>query len=68
MNHQKLAQNVEQSLMLVTALNPVIGYDKAAQTAKKALKENISLKEAVVQLGFMTDTEFEQVVNPWNMI
>ncbi len=67
-NHQKLAQNVEQSLMLVTALNPVIGYDKAAQTAKKALKENISLKEAVVQLGFMTDTEFEQVVNPWNMI
>lgn len=67
-NHQKLVQNVEQSLMLVTALNPVIGYDKAAQTAKKALKENISLKEAVVQLGFMTDTEFEQVVNPWNMI
>ena len=51
-------------LMLVTALNPYIGYDNAAKTAKKAYKENISLKEACVQLGFLTAEKFDEVFHP----
>ena len=53
-NREKMAHNLHNSLMLVTALNPYIGYDNAAKTAKKAFKENISLKEACVALGFLT--------------
>ena len=53
-NREKMHHNLHNSLMLVTALNPYIGYDNAAKTAKKAYKENISLKEACVSLGFLT--------------
>ena len=55
------------SLMLVTALNPYIGYDNAAKTAKKAYKENISLKEACVALGFLTAEKFDEVFKPEEM-
>jgi fumarate hydratase class II len=53
--------------MLVTALNPIIGYDKAAQVAKKAHKERLTLREAVVALGFMTGEEFDKAVVPEDM-
>lgn len=67
-NTEKLEQNVANSLMLVTALNPHIGYDKAAMVAKKALSEDITLEEAVVLLGFMTADEFKRCVVPREMI
>ena len=54
--------------MLVTALNPHIGYDKAAKIAKKAHRENIPLKEAGVSLGFLTAEQFDRWVNPWEML
>lgn len=59
---------LNNSLMLVTALNPVIGYENAAKTAKKAHAENITLKEAAVGLGFITKAEFDGVVRPENML
>ena len=59
---------LENSLMLVTALNPHIGYDNAAKVAKKAFKENITLKEAAVSLGLLTAEKFDQVVQPKDMI
>ncbi|MGV3666794.1 MAG: class II fumarate hydratase [Leptospira bouyouniensis] len=67
-NLEKIKTNLENSLMLVTALNPHIGYDKAAKIAKLAYKENLSLKEAGVKLGFLTTEEFEKWVNPKDMI
>ncbi|MDN5369406.1 MAG: fumarate hydratase, class [Shewanella sp.] len=67
-NHQQLTHNLEHSLMLVTALNPVIGYDKAAQVAKKALKDNISLQQAAEQLGFLSKEAFNQAVRPERML
>ena len=54
--------------MLVTALNPVIGYDKAAQIAKKAYKENKTLKEAALELGFLSEEEFDKAVDPSKMV
>ena len=54
--------------MLVTALNPYIGYENAAKTAKKAYQENISLKEACVALGFLTEAEFDRVFHPEEMV
>ena len=54
--------------MLVTALNPHIGYDKAAKVAKKAFAENISLRDAVQQLGYMNGDQFDKIVNPEEMI
>ena len=62
-----IARYVENSLMLVTALNPHIGYDKSAQIAKKAHKEVSSLKEAAVTLGFLTAEQFDQWVIAKNM-
>ena len=59
--------NLYNSLMLVTALNPYIGYENAAKTAKKAYKENISLKEACVALGFLTAEKFDEVFRPEEM-
>jgi fumarate hydratase, class II len=59
---------LNSSLMLVTALNPYIGYDKAAKTAKTAFKENITLKEACIQLGYLTSEEFDKYVRPEDMI
>jgi fumarate hydratase class II len=54
--------------MLVTALNPYIGYENAAKTAKKAYAENISLKEACLELGFLTAEAFDEVFHPEQMI
>ena len=54
--------------MLVTCLNPYIGYENAAKTAKKAYAENISLKEACVSLGFLTEQEFDKVFQPEKMV
>ena len=67
-DREKCRHNLHNSLMLVTALNPYIGYDNAAKTAKKAHAENISLKEACVSLGFLTAEQFDQVFRPEEMV
>jgi fumarate hydratase class II len=67
-NKEKMESNLYRSLMLVTALNPYIGYENAAKTAKKAYQENISLKEACVALGFLTEERFDEVFHPERMI
>ena len=67
-NKEKMDENLHRSLMLVTCLNPHIGYENAAKTAKKAYKENISLKEACVELGFLTPERFDQVFQPEKMV
>ena len=67
-NREKMAGNLHNSLMLVTALNPYIGYENAAKTAKKAYKDNISLKEACVELGFLTAERFDEVFHPEQMV
>lgn len=67
-NKEKMHHNLHNSLMLVTALNPYIGYENAAKTAKKAYKENISLKEACVALGFLTEEKFDEVFHPEQMV
>ncbi len=66
-NKEKMHHNLHNSLMLVTALNPYIGYENAAKTAKKAFKENISLKEACVALGFLSEEKFDEVFHPEQM-
>ncbi len=67
-NREKMHHNLHNSLMLVTALNPYIGYENAAKTAKKAYKDNISLKEACVALGFLTAERFDEVFHPEEMV
>lgn len=67
-NEEKMKENLHRSLMLVTALNPYIGYENAAKTAKKAYRENISLREACVQLGFLTEERFDEVFHPEQMV
>ncbi len=67
-NKDRLKKFLEDSLMMVTALNPHIGYDKAAKISKKAHKENMSLKEAGIQLGFVTAEQFDEWVNPKDML
>ena len=67
-NKEKMAHNLHNSLMLVTALNPYIGYENAAKTAKKAFKDNISLKQACVELGFLTAEKFDEVFHPEQMV
>ena len=67
-NREKMHHNLHNSLMLVTALNPYIGYENAAKTAKKAFKDNISLKEACVALGFLTAERFDEVFHPEQMV
>ena len=67
-NKEKMHHNLHNSLMLVTALNPYIGYENAAKTAKKAFKDNISLKEACVELGFLTAERFDEVFHPEQMV
>ena len=67
-DREKMRRNLHDSLMLVTALNPYIGYENAAKTAKLAYRENISLKEACVKLGFLTAERFDQVFHPEEMI
>ncbi len=65
---EKMQENLHRSLMLVTALNPYIGYENAAKTAKKAFEENISLKDACVALGFLSAEKFDEVFHPEEMI
>ena len=67
-NKEKMGHNLHNSLMLVTALNPYIGYENAAKTAKKAYAENISLKEACVRLGFLTEEQFDRVFHSEQMV
>ena len=67
-NKEKMYHNLHNSLMLVTALNPYIGYENAAKTAKKAFKDNISLKQACVELGFLTEEKFDEVFHPEQMV
>ncbi|SSW64009.1 class II fumarate hydratase [Achromobacter agilis] len=66
-NRERIAELVDRSLMLVTALNPHIGYDKAAQIAKKAHKEGLSLKESALALGYLTEAQFAEWVVPASM-
>ena len=65
---EKMEENLQRSLMLVTCLNPYIGYENAAKTAKKAYQENISLREACVALGFLTAEQFDEVFHPEKMV
>ena len=67
-NREKMAHNLHNSLMLATALNPYIGYENAAKTVKKAFKDNVSLKEACVALGFLTAEKFDEVFHPEQMV
>lgn len=67
-NYPKMEENLHRSLMLVTCLNPYIGYEKAANTAKKAYKEQLSLKEACLALGYLSEEEFDRVFQPEKMI
>lgn len=67
-NKDRIKSNLYDSLMLVTALNPHIGYDKAAEVAKKAHKDNTSLKEAVIELGYLSEEDFDKLVDPNKMI
>ena len=67
-NNKKISENLNNSLMLVTALNKKIGYDNSAKIAKKAYKENISLKKAALKLKLISDKEFDKIVKPKNMI
>lgn len=67
-NKEKMKENLDKSLMLVTALNPHIGYEKAADIAKTAHAKGLSLKEAAVELGYLTEEEFEDIVRPETMV
>jgi fumarate hydratase class II len=66
--HDRIAQLLEQSLMLVTALNPHIGYDKAAAIAKKAHREGTTLKQAALALGYIGEADFDRWVRPQDMV
>jgi fumarate hydratase class II len=66
-DYEQIQRHLENSLMLVTALNPIIGYDKAAAVAKKAHKEHTTLREAAVELGYVTAEEFDKAVRPEDM-
>jgi fumarate hydratase class II len=67
-NLKKIKEHLESSLMLATALNPVIGYDKAAKIVQKAYKEGLTLKQATLKLGYLTSKQFDQIVDPKKMI
>ena len=67
-DHNRIAELVERSLMLVTALNPRIGYDRAAQVAEKALAEGTTLREAAVALEFLSGEDFDRLVRPEEMV
>ena len=67
-NLKKIKEYVDRSLMLVTALSPVIGYDKASKMAHYALDNDLTLKEAALKLGFVTEDEFDRVVDPAKMV
>src|SRR5262249_11769990 len=67
-NLARIQANLENSLMVVTALNPHIGYDNAAKIAKKAHRENKTLKQAAIELGLLTAEQFDQWVRPEKMV
>jgi fumarate hydratase, class II len=67
-NLKKIKEYVDRSLMLVTALSPIIGYDKAAQIAHYAMENDLTLKEAALQLGFVSEAEFDRFVDPAKMV
>ncbi|NLY46979.1 MAG: class II fumarate hydratase [Tissierella sp.] len=67
-NKEKMKENLDKSLMLVTALNPHIGYEKAATVAKTAHSKDSSLKEAAVELGYLTEEEFDNIIKPETMV
>ena len=67
-NREKIQAYLDESLMLVTALNPHIGYENAAKVAKTAFAEGITLREAAVRLGFLTAEAFDQIVRPEKMV
>ena len=67
-NKEKMKENLEKSLMLVTGLNPYIGYEKSANIAKTAHKKGINLKEAAVELGYLTEEEFNKIIKPEKMV
>ena len=67
-NHQKIKLNLENSLMLITALVPKIGYEKAAEIANLAFNESLNLKEATVKLGYLNGNEFDDLMNIDSMI
>jgi fumarate hydratase class II len=67
-NHGRIQEHLHNTLMLVTALNPHIGYDKAAQIAKNAHKKGMTLKASALELGYVSEAEFDQWINPANMI
>jgi fumarate hydratase class II len=67
-DEEKIKANLESSLMLVTALNPHIGYEKAAEIAKTAFRQGLTLKQAAVSLGILTEEEFDRFVDPAKMV
>jgi len=67
-NREKMRENLNRSLMLVTALSPVIGYERAAKTAQKAFRDNTSLKDACVALGYLTPEAFDDCFHPEEMV
>jgi len=67
-NRKKIAEYVDRSLMLVTALAPVIGYDKASKIAHHALERDLTLKQAALELGFVDEPTFDRVVDPAKMV
>jgi fumarate hydratase class II len=67
-DHQRIAELRDRSLMLVTVLSPQIGYDKAAEIAKKAHTEGTTLREACLALGYLTGAEFDRIVDPSRMV
>jgi fumarate hydratase, class II len=67
-NLKKIKEYVERSLMLVTALVPVIGYDKASKIAHHAMEHDLTLKAAALELGFVSEEEFDRVVDPAKMV
>jgi len=67
-NLKKIAEYVDRSLMLVTALSPLIGYDKSSQIARYAMDHDLTLKEAALKLGFVSEAEFDRVVDPAKMV
>lgn len=67
-NREKIQENLDKSLMLVTALNPYLGYENAAKIAKKAYAENKTLKEACLDLGLLTEEEFDRILDPKKMV
>src|SRR6202051_174997 len=67
-NLKKINEYVERSLMLVTALSPVIGYDKASKIAHFAMDNDLTLKTAALKLGFVTEAEFDRIVDPKKMV